>query len=43
VIIAATPSDDRTFQATADALLDTLVIGDPAPHPVPFEESGVAN
>jgi basic membrane lipoprotein Med (substrate-binding protein (PBP1-ABC) superfamily) len=43
VIIAATPSDDHTFQATADALLATLVIGDPAPHPVPFEESGVAN
>ncbi|HSM65565.1 MAG TPA: BMP family ABC transporter substrate-binding protein, partial [Ilumatobacteraceae bacterium] len=43
VIIAATPSDDRAFQATADALLDTLVIGDPAPHPVPFEESGITS
>ncbi|HUF82976.1 MAG TPA: BMP family ABC transporter substrate-binding protein, partial [Acidimicrobiia bacterium] len=42
VIIAATPSDDRSFQASADTLLDTLVIDDPEPHPVPFEESGIA-
>ena len=34
VIIAETLSDGLDFQATADALLETLVIGDPQPHPV---------
>lgn len=41
VIVVATPSADRNFQDQAAALLDTLVIGDPAPHPIPFDESGV--
>jgi len=34
VIIAATRSDDRSFQAQADELLSTLIIGEPEPHPV---------
>ncbi len=34
VIIAATPVDNRSFQATADDVLDTLRIGDSEPHPV---------
>ena len=42
VIIAKTASTDRGFQPTVDALLDTLTIGDPQPHPVPFQESGLA-
>lgn len=33
VIVASTSSDDRSFQADADALLDRLVIGEPQPHP----------
>ena len=33
-IIAATPVDDRSFQATADDVLATLRIGDSEPHPV---------
>lgn len=41
VIVAVTPTSDRTSQAEVDALLDTLIIGDPQPHPVPFEESGL--
>lgn len=42
VIIASTPVDDRSHQAAADALLATLQIGNPRPHPVPFEESGLS-
>jgi basic membrane lipoprotein Med (substrate-binding protein (PBP1-ABC) superfamily)/DNA-binding SARP family transcriptional activator len=34
VIIASTSDDDTDFQATADDLLATLIIGDPQPHPV---------
>jgi len=41
VVIVATPSGDRGFRDQAAALLDTLVIGDPAPHPVPYEDSGI--
>ncbi len=41
VIIVATPSGDRGFQDQAAALLDTLVIGAPAPHPVPYEDAGI--
>jgi hypothetical protein len=41
VIIAQTASTDRDFQPTADSLLDTLTIGDPQPHPIPFQESGL--
>jgi hypothetical protein len=36
-IIATTSSDDRSGQARADALLETLVIGEPGPHPVETE------
>src|SRR6056297_431855 len=41
VIVVATPSTDRSFQDRAAGLLETLVIGNPAPHPIPYEESGV--
>jgi hypothetical protein len=37
VIIAATSSNDRSFQAEAEALLDKLVIGGPQPHPLAGE------
>jgi hypothetical protein len=36
-IIAGTSSDDRSGQVQADALLDSLVIGEPGPHPVETE------
>ncbi len=35
VILAGTPRNDRSFQAKADELLATVVIGDPQPHPAP--------
>lgn len=35
VIVASTPSGDRSFQADADGLIDRLVIGEPQPHPAP--------
>ncbi len=35
VIMAGTPRNDRSFQAKADELLDTVVIGEPQPHPAP--------
>ena len=41
VIIAQTASTDRDFQPTADAVLDTLAISDPQPHPIPFQQSGL--
>jgi hypothetical protein len=34
VIIASTPSGDRSFEARADELLGSLVIGKPGPHPL---------
>jgi basic membrane lipoprotein Med (substrate-binding protein (PBP1-ABC) superfamily)/DNA-binding SARP family transcriptional activator len=40
-IIVVTPSADRSFEQQAATLLDALVIGDPEPHPVPYEESGI--
>ncbi len=40
VIIVTTPSGRPDFENRAAELLDTLVIGEPAPHPIPFEESG---
>lgn len=33
VVVAATRSNDRAYEPTADDVLDTLVIGDPLPHP----------
>ena len=41
VIIVTTPSYDRGFQDQATTLLDTLVMGEPAPHPVPYEDAGI--
>lgn len=37
VIIAGTRSNDRSFQADADVLLEQLVIGAPQPHPLVSE------
>ena len=36
-VIASTPSDDRSGQTQADALLDSVVFGEPGPHPVDTE------
>jgi basic membrane lipoprotein Med (substrate-binding protein (PBP1-ABC) superfamily)/DNA-binding SARP family transcriptional activator len=34
VVIASTPSDDRSFQAEADDFLSRITIGEPGPHPL---------
>ena len=41
VIVVTTPSTERAFQSRAAELLDTLVIGDPEPHPIPYEDAGI--
>ncbi len=40
-IIVVTPSADRSFENQAATLLDTLVIGDPNPHPVAYGDAGI--
>ncbi len=42
VIIAATRSGDTGFETRADELLDSLIIGDPQPHPVSRADSGLS-
>ncbi|MFT7475800.1 MAG: basic membrane lipoprotein Med (substrate-binding protein (PBP1-ABC) superfamily) [Verrucomicrobiales bacterium] len=34
VVIASTPTDDRSFQSEADDFLSRITIGDPGPHPL---------
>ena len=41
VVIASTRNDDRGFDSRADELLDSLIFGDPQPHPLSPDEAGV--
>lgn len=40
VIIVVTPENDRTFETVAAEVLETLVIGDPQPHPLGPDDRG---